>query len=729
MENNNLQSKVDIINTHIYNGELNRSFAQTRQLFNPRTPVAIKDLLERQESTYKYMLHYMMEGYADASRDKLLAEIKSSLQFILDSIVREDELQFSSDIYMSTVRYIRHKDIRIEDVIENVKRHLSEASLLSEAGNETSIWNAYDESLVSLFNYVWTMFGASKESYSTLLNYIKDSECRFEIRAQIISALLLGNRKYFDRKGFELLLDIYDAEIDNKTTARALIAVTLVLSAHPDRISSDPSLNDRMTIWADNIMLYRRMREVVMSIMKARDTKRISDKMQNDVLPELMKLRPDILKKMRNMSESNDIDMLEMNPEWEEILNKNGLGDKLKELTDMQMEGGDVMMMAFSNLKSFPFFNDAPNWLLPFSASHHLVSDLNLNSSAINTILEIDGVMCDSDKYSFVFSLANMPEAQRKMMTQRMDEQIAQLKEAMADRKLKSSVPEFDSEVTRYIRDLYRFFKLFRKKENFTDPFETPFEFLSLPYIGEVMRDSEIIRLAGEFYFKRGYYSESLPFLLHLQNSDNQDSHLWEKIGYCYSMTFDLEKALEWYLKAELISPDSIWLICQIAHCYRLAGNYSDAYEYYGKALEFSPDDYKLLINAANCLMESERPQDALKFLYHADYIKPDKYQTKRLLAWCELLCGSPDKSLGFYERILSEGSPTATDHLNAGHAYFLKKEYRKAASLYKQAIAMSDYDIEKLSQDVANDSTYLARLGADVAVLKLMIETIRYDI
>ena len=109
---------------------------------------------------------------------------------------------------------------------------------------------------------------------------------------------------------------------------------------------------------------------MLMNIIKSQDTQRISSKMQNEVLPELMKLRPDILKKLKNVSEESDIEMLDINPECEELLNKNGLGDKLKELTEMQMEGGDVMMVAFSNLKTFPFFNTVGNWFLPVSYTH-----------------------------------------------------------------------------------------------------------------------------------------------------------------------------------------------------------------------------------------------------------------------------------------------------------------------------------------------------------------------
>ena len=173
------------------------------------------------------------------------------------------------------------------------------------------------------------------------------------------------------------------------------------------------------------------------------------------------------MKKLKNVSEESDIEMLDINPEWEELLNKNGLGDKLKELTEMQMEGGDVMMVAFSNLKTFPFFNTVGNWFLPFSSNHsEVVESAGTHFASFSQILDMEGVMCDSDKYSFALSIGKMPDAQRNMIAERIDSQMSQLKEAIGDRNLKSSVPEFDGEVTRYVRDIYRFSNYSEKRES-----------------------------------------------------------------------------------------------------------------------------------------------------------------------------------------------------------------------------------------------------------------------
>jgi len=38
----------------------------------------------------------------------------------------------------------------------------------------------------------------------------------------------------------------------------------------------------------------------------------------------------------------------------------------MEELTNLQMEGADVYMSAFANLKHFDFFRNFQNWFVPF---------------------------------------------------------------------------------------------------------------------------------------------------------------------------------------------------------------------------------------------------------------------------------------------------------------------------------------------------------------------------
>src|SRR5690606_23350105 len=121
----------------------------------------------------------------------------------------------------------------------------------------------------------------------------------------------------------------------------------------------------------------------------------------------------------------------EKNPEWQKILDEAGLTDKLQEFADMQLGGADVFHSTFSNLKNYPFFNEMSNWFLPFDKRHSSLhsffserpEDDNLLSTLLNTTM-----ICNSDKYSFCFSLMLMPEQYRNMMATQLGAESDELK-------------------------------------------------------------------------------------------------------------------------------------------------------------------------------------------------------------------------------------------------------------------------------------------------------------
>lgn len=339
MATNQENNSYKIIDNLISESSLHEAFNMLKDSKELTSDPTLSELLRKQEETYKYMIHFLVEGYADTGRERMLDSIKSNLLFINDTIYRNSVIKDSPDVYSSTLRFEKLRKSSLHSRLSEYKNAESVAMLAEGAGNNSSPRRIADEALVSLFNYVWTMFGASTGEYTEIVESLKDNVLPFRFKSQMISALMLGNLSYFDRKAFTALLDIYDSASDSKISARALVAITMLIAAHPDRINADPQIKDRLSLWQDSIIIYRQLREIVLNLIKAHDTQRISSKMQNEVLPELMKLRPEILGKLKNISEASDIEMLGENPEWEDLINKNGLGDKLKELTEMQMEG------------------------------------------------------------------------------------------------------------------------------------------------------------------------------------------------------------------------------------------------------------------------------------------------------------------------------------------------------------------------------------------------------
>lgn len=730
MASENIAETHKKVNRLLDSASLHEAFSLLRKSLSAQSDPYLSDTLTQLEETYRYMIHYLVEGYADSGRADLLADIISRMRFVNDSILRNSTLPDSSGLYPATKRFENIRKASLSSRLAAYKESAPKAMLAEQSGGGENFIREAEENLSSLFSFIWTMFGSPLSDYSLLSDAVIAGDLPFQFKSQVISALMLGALTYFDSNALNTLLDIYEADVSEKLSARALVAILIVVAANPARVRADNKIKARISLWQDSIITYRRLREVLMSIIRSRDTQRISSKMQNEVLPELMKLRPEIINKLKNVTEDSDLEMLDVNPEWEEILSKNGLGDKLKELTEMQMEGGDVMMVAFSNLKNFPFFNSVANWFLPFSPTHSsIIQSSAFQPDCFSGMLEMEGVMCDSDKFSFMFSLLQMPESQRKMIASKMDSQFAQLKEVMADRNLKSSVPEFDMEVTRYVRDLYRFFKLFRKKEEFNDPFAKPIDFRNLPFLSNILSDSEIVSLVGEFYFKRNYYAEALPLLEILDREHPDDPLLWEKIGYCHNALNHIEEAVIWYKKAELLNPDSKWLLKKLAVCNRMLGRYDEAAEYYAKALKSDPENYNLLMSAGHSLLEAGATADALSHYYHAHYLRPDRIANWRAIAWAELLNGNKEKSLSFYTRILDSEKREAGDFLNAGHLNYLSGNLKKAVECYSKTLSFKEWDINRLQNAIREDLPSIRKAGGKKEDLNLLVDKIKYDL
>ena len=723
MQNKEIINKCKEVGSLLDSYNISSSFSILEKIAKDKNNFSLSDRLSRVKSTYRYMAEYMLNGNADDSRESVYADIIEQLRSISDSIIRDEISIDSSDAYSETFRMDKLLNQNIDSLISDYGSAHSEFTLASAAGNDTSEISRRLEDLHSaIFNKIWVSLN-DKHTIQSALDAVLSMNYGERLGAHIISALTLSLLGFFDRYKLSALISIYQSGISEKISARSLVGIVFALNAHPVRVRSNKELLAKLSMMQDSIIDYRRVREVIMTIIRTRDTDRISTKMQNEVLPELMKLRPDILKQIREASpDMTETGMIESNPEWEELLDKSGLTEKMRELSDMQSEGADLMMVAFSSLKQFPFFYKSANWFLPFISSHSEISVDSKEREIIERLMDLGKGICDSDKYSLAFALNKMPSLQKEMMMSQLDAQFSQISEEMKEKVLSSAAPEFDEEVTKVVRDLYRYFKLFRKTTGVNDPFKKPLEFLEIPVIGDMMSDSEIVALVGEFYFRRKYYNEALSLFNLLLEENADDPALWEKAGVCYQSMKFYEKALECYSRAELLKTPSAWLLNKLAFANKKLGRFSDALERYKLLLENDPENLTLLLNAGYCALESANPQEGLKFYYHANYLQPDNISIYRAIAWSEFILGNKDKSLNYYDKILSSENADSTDYLNAGHLYAVGGEYRKALDFYQKAVA-DNY--EHFRTAFIHDIPTLEKAGGDKESLLILLDYI----
>lgn len=85
-------------------------------------------------------------------------------------------------------------------------------------------------------------------------------------------------------------------------------------------------------------------------------------------------------------------------------------------------------------------------------------------------MISASALLCNSDKYSFCLSLAQVPESQRDLMMGQFSAENAAVQEMEKEELMKKEISR-ENISNRYIQDLYRFFKLYIRRTEFTDPF------------------------------------------------------------------------------------------------------------------------------------------------------------------------------------------------------------------------------------------------------------------
>ena len=96
-------------------------------------------------------------------------------------------------------------------------------------------------------------------------------------------------------------------------------------------------------------------------------------------------------------------DIEDLNPEWQKDMEQ--INSHIRELGELQMEGADTYMTAFSQLKTFPFFQEAAHWFYLFSMKvpdlYQIFKDRNSMKKSLFGLMINSQMFCDSDKFSF----------------------------------------------------------------------------------------------------------------------------------------------------------------------------------------------------------------------------------------------------------------------------------------------------------------------------------------
>ncbi|MDH6309577.1 tetratricopeptide (TPR) repeat protein [Dysgonomonas sp. PFB1-18] len=696
----------------------------------------ISETLSELETNYKYMLHYLFEGVEDPERENVYKNLLRSLYELTDDASEELLRIESTNIFYEKYRINSLRDNSLTDYPNQLKDIADSLSLvdLLEEGDEKR--NRKQELAIrrerigsDMFNTIFVSPRADEKELQAYLAFVSNNELPMREKSLFVSALTLNLFHRFDARKVQVLMQA--ASSDNmQLRERAIVGLVVVMQMYDIRWSLYPELQSQLDIMSENPQFKKAVLRIIIQLIRSRETEQISKKIREEILPEMMKFN-NLAGRKLNMEElmGGDSDFSEKNPEWQKELEESGLGKKLQEYSNLQMEGADVFHSTFSGLKSFPFFSEMGNWFLPFEPSYSeiamLFPDDNKNNLLKTAVLD-SGHMCNSDKYSFCLSLAQISQSQREMMMGRMGAESEEIKQLQKEAQALN--PTIDDEVVsnQYIQDLYRFFKLNPYRSSFFDIFKLSLNFYEKKSIAPLISDIDSMKKIAHYCFDKNNFSEALDIFQRLAALDDRNDDLWQKIGYCKQMLNDQEGALDAYLKADFLRPNNSWIIRRIAQLYRSLKKPDLSLDYYKKASKLNPDNISTELNIGHCYLEMGNYEEALNTYFKVELLDSKGTKAQRPLAWTAFLLRKYDVSQRYYKQILA-GKPTEHDYLNAGHVELCMGNKKEAIEHYKQIIyKTNDFELFELLFDADQDT--LKEHGVNDSIFPFLFDQIKYS-
>lgn len=711
-------------------GRITDAIARLSALVKAAESWALEQELERIATMHHLMMQYLAQGVDDPERHKMRATLVEDLYRLTDCCVSSAQLKISTDLY-STRRRMGEGG-NFGSYLAQYRQQLNKINLLESvepASRDTATIATLQREATALegkmFNAVWVTFPMSEEQTAGLSDFLLDAHTPWTVQCLIISALFLSLNKFYDEGKARVLARVYAGSPHPQVQLRALVALALTLFTYRRRLTFARHVNDLIDIIAAVPSCRNDIQAVFLSLARSRNTGNIGRRLNDELMPDISKLRPGLFKKMRQ-SDTPIIDITDAdaNPEWQQWIKDSGIERRLREFNEIQMEGGDVFMTTFAHLKSFPFFNSLSNWFLPFYPTQPDVY-AQLGDIVLPRFVDKNPLMCDSDKYSMLFSLASMPADRKEMVRNQLEgaippdaaEELEQLHENDRAR---------ESIANTYVQDLYRFFHLFSRRNEFYNVFNTSLNLLEVPGLNELVDDEATMALVAEFYLKNGFDDDAITFFSHLlKHYPQSSSHLYQKMGFAHQNQGRFKQAIEQYKRHELVDADDEWTLRHIAACYKALHRPDRALDYYRRALELKPEDVSLCLNVGHCLLQTDAVDEALKFYFRADYLDGDKHRAWAPIAWCSFLARNYEQSERYFVRLTSEGKPSWNALLNYGHLLLVTDRRAQAIDTYVSALSAAKNDHDAFLKQFEDDAPYLVERGLPQEDLPLVMDAV----
>lgn len=695
-------------------------------------PGCIASRYEEVKEDYGLMCSVMMRGLRDEKIDDVYADILRKLHSIAVDIFIEEAVKIRPSYAYASVS-AQKTDIHPDAVRTLLEGYVQDMAMLAfepEAGRkekEGTLREGHHAYMKSLFDAILVsgLWGdtLSDDYVELLLSPTIDRKDAL----LVISAITLAALNVFDPHKWAVLADVFVRTSDTDMKVRAIVGWTLTLSLQHRTALLYPFVEDRIKAMLAERSTRRMVLDVQMQVLLCCNADADNAEIQRDIMPTLLK-NSNLQTTRLGIVEKEDDPMRDiMNPAAAER-DIEELERKYRKMMDMQKQGADIYFGGFSKMKRFPFFNDLCNWFAPFDASHPAlgVARDKLADSAFLANLMKNGPFCDSDKYSFALALAQVVDKLPANIREMLDSN-ASLGPVVSEEERTN----FSYVCRSYLQSLYRFFRLFSRNGDFTNPFTLSQDdenegralFMKSPLLACPAMTDEAVAL-GVFLRKRKLRREFGT--LFSQYSFSEDPRVVRMRAMACVDEGRHEEAYRLYVS--IAEPDRTEdTLRGMAHCCMVLKRFGEAAVLYRRLVSTVPDNMGYQLNLAVCLMNGDGVEEGMRLLYKLDYEHHDDGNVKRALAWCLMLQGKPGKALDIYTSLLALPDAVAADRLNAAYAHWLSKDVEAAVKLLRDYCSMCGCKnwYGRLVEDFNNDKALLDKYDIRLSERKIMADVV----
>ncbi len=299
MAENEILSKKELFDRMLSQGRLHEAITMLKSISEKKMLWEVTDRITRVEEAYRYMLRYAMEGVEDPHRDVIYNNIKNDLRMLYDRLTRLVNIQSSATLYYTTLR--AGNVPAVADACSSYRKllHGNDAFSIAAGVSQGVTAVELESAETALFESVWVNFPYSGDDENALNALIGDASIPAHVKILVISALMLGSMEFFDCRRALVLANVYASEVsDEQMRMTALTALLLSLYVNRGK-EFPPELLARISVLRDMASWRQDIKTVYLELIRTRDTERITTKLRDEIVPEMIKMKPEIDKRIK----------------------------------------------------------------------------------------------------------------------------------------------------------------------------------------------------------------------------------------------------------------------------------------------------------------------------------------------------------------------------------------------------------------------------------------------